>query len=49
MEPKDLKSIFDYFDGQHAEYKRDSARLEQKVDTLITAVDNLAKLVKRFP
>ncbi len=48
MEPQDLKTIFDYFDQQHREYKIDLARVEQKVDTLTTAVDNLAKLVKDF-
>ncbi|OGX06993.1 MAG: hypothetical protein A2Z88_00635 [Omnitrophica WOR_2 bacterium GWA2_47_8] len=48
MEPRDLKAIFDYFDGQHIEYKRDATRLEQKVDTLINSVDGLAKLVKDY-
>ncbi len=48
MDPKDLKTLFDYFDEQHAEYKRDTVRLEKKVDDLLTSVDNLAKMVKDF-
>lgn len=48
MEPKDLKAIFEYFDGHYSELKGEIKQLNIKVDNLQISVDNLAKMVKDF-
>ncbi|MEK7161130.1 MAG: hypothetical protein AAB729_00360 [Patescibacteria group bacterium] len=48
MEPKDVKTLFEYFDGQFGEVKGEIHQLAQKVETLQTSVYNLTHMVKGF-
>lgn len=48
MSEVNLKPVFTYLDDMKAELKADIAIVNQKVDTLQTSVDGLAKMVKTF-
>lgn len=48
MEPKDVKTLFEYFDGQFTEIKCEVRQVAKKVESLQTSVDNLTHMVKGF-
>ncbi len=48
MDPKDLKPLFDYLDKKFAGQDRRFDHIDENLELLRTAVDNLAKMVKDF-